>query len=372
MHSDRVRAAAAFMTNRDLAPPRRGRSILRTPPAWGAILLAATIVLPLEARAAVYKCKGADGSTVFADAPCGADAQVLEVRTPPPVSDTRVPAQGRGGRSTARDEAAACWLPKYTGWQTQNPRLAANSSVNLQTMQRFQNECHWTPRMRGAVAAAPAPLSAAPGPTPPSEGSMSVSASRAAVASGLVPLAGAAGGIDGYLSDAHLLESRQSAAPGVAIRYSDPVNGALLKSVLDPARAMSELDAAMRQHDTRRFDALRHLIQPMQERYAQAFASHPHVYEAEYLDTLDIGAAVIRHMADRMRTASRALPPAATASGDARLDQNLASLNQSMNGMLATLEQAMAKGIRQQVGAGKFSPAGVQRATRIADSLSAS
>jgi len=371
MHSDRIRTAAAFVTSGELAPPRRTRSLLQTHPLWKAALLAAMILLPLEAGAAVYKCKGADGSTVFADAPCGADAQVQDVRTPPPISDTPVPAKGVGGRSTARDEAAACWLPKYADWRKQNPQLAANPTVNLQTMQQFQSECHWTPRMRGTAAASPTPFSAMPRQTLSSEGSMSMSVSGRAVASAQAPVAGTVGGIDRYLSDAHLLESRQSAAPGVAIRYSDPVNGALLKSVLDPGRATPMLDAAMRQHDTRQFDALRHLIQPMQERYAQAFASSPHVYEAEYLDTLDISAAVIRYTVAQMRTASQAMPPAASASGDAaKLNQSLASLNQSMNGMMVTLEQTMAKGIRQQVSTGKFSIAGAQRATRIADSLS--
>jgi len=371
MHSDRIRAVATLVTRGEIAPRWNQQSFLQTRSLWKEILLAAMILLPFEASAAVYKCKGNDGSTVFADAPCGADAQVQDVRTPPPISDTPAAAKGADGRPTARDEAAACWLPKYTDWRKQNPRLAANPTVNLQTMQQFQNECHWTPWMRGTVAASPAPFSATQRQTQSSDGSMAGSASGRAVASAQAPVAGTVGGIDGYLSDAHLLESRQSAAPGGAFRYSDQANGALLKSVLDPARATSMLDVAMRQNDTRQFDALRHLIQPMQERYARAFATSPRVYEAEYLDTLDISAAVIRQTVAQMRTASQALPPAGSTSGDAaKLNQSVASLNKSMNGMMVTLEQTMAKSIRQQVSTGKFSASGAQRATRIADSMS--
>jgi len=110
----------------------------------------------------------------------------------------------------------------------------------------------------------------------------------------------------------------------------------------------------------------------MQQRYALAFASNPRVYEPEYLDTMDIGAVVVRHAIDQMRTASQTPPPTAAASAkavDAKLSQSLASLNQSMNGLMTTMAQAMAKGIRQQVISGKFSPAGAQRATGIANSL---
>jgi len=282
--------------------------VRRTRPLWKPVLLAALILLPLESSAAVYKCKGADGSTEFADAPCGPDAQVLVVRTPP-ISDMPVSTKGIGGRSTQRDESAV--------HPAQSAKLTQMS-------------------VAGPVAA------------------------------------GAVGGLDGYLSDAHLLESRQSAAPGAVIRYSDPVNGALLKSVLNPVRASSMLDAAMRQHNTRQFDELRHLVEPMQQRYALAFASNPRVYEPEYLDTMDIGAVVVRHAIDQMRTASQTPPPTAAASAkavDAKLSQSLASLNQSMNGLMTTMAQAMAKGIRQQVISGKFSPAGAQRATGIANSL---
>jgi hypothetical protein len=59
----------------------------------------------------------------------------------------------------------------------------------------------------------------------------------------------------------------------------------------------------------------------------------------------------------------------AVSAADARLDQSVASLAQSMNGPMATVAQMMAKGIRQQVGAGKFSPAGARRASGIANSL---
>jgi hypothetical protein len=225
-------------------------------------------------------------------------------------------------------------------------------------MVEFENECHWTPRT-SARTATPEPVAQVVRPAMAEPKPTAMPASRAQ-----------ADTLDAYLSDAHLLASRQAATPAATIRYSDPASGALLKAFLNPARATVMLDLAMHAADTRRFDELRHLLEPVQKRYAMAFNADPRLYEAEYLDCLEISAMLMRRSASMLQSSQAASArTASSAAKDARLDQGAASLVQSVNGLMAAVAQVMAKGIRQQVGAGKFSPAGARRASGIADSL---
>ena len=76
MQSDQYRVDAASVTIDGPVHQPWQRSVSGTRPLWRPTLLAALILLPLASTAAVYKCKGADGSTVFADSPCGPDAGV--------------------------------------------------------------------------------------------------------------------------------------------------------------------------------------------------------------------------------------------------------------------------------------------------------
>ncbi len=328
-----------------------------------ASILVALILLPLASAAAVYRCKGADGSVIFADSPCGPDAQVQTVRTPPPISDTPPTAGAAGSRGAVdartkqRNESSACWLTKYDEWLRSQPKPLDNAMARAK-MVEFENECHWTPRTSAATAM-PA---------------RDAQVERPAVAEPNPAVAPAgpahADTLDAYLSDAHLLASRQAATPAATIQYSDPANGALLKEILDPARATIMVDLAMRASDTRRFDELRHLLEPVQKRYAMAFNANPRLYEPEYLDSLEISAMVMRRGASMLQSSQAAsVRTAASGAANAKLDPGVASLAQSMNGLMATVAQMMAKGIREQVAAGKFSPAGARRASGIANSL---
>ena len=332
-----------------------------------AAILVALVLLPFASAAAVYRCQAANGSVIFADSPCGPDAQVQAERTPPPISETALPPIGgatgsRGAvdaRARQRNESSACWLAKYAQWQRSQPKsLTGSSAIARAKMVEFENECHWTPRTPVAVAmprldvqaARPAVAGAKPTPVP-------ASPARADT-------------LDAYLSDARLLTSRQAATPAAPIQYSDPANGALLKAILNPARAMAMVELTVRAGDMGRFDELKHLLEPVQKRYATAFNANPRLYEPEYLDTLEISAMLLRSSGSLMQLAQAASTRAASSSGSgARLDQASGALAQSMNGLMASVGQMMAKGIRQQVAAGKFSPAGAQRASGIANSL---
>jgi hypothetical protein len=324
-------------------------------------------LFPLVSEAAVYRCKGADGSVIFADSPCGPDAQVQAVRTPPTISETSPqPSAGATGsrgaldaRTKQRSESSACWLAKYDEWLRSQPKsLTSSSAVARAKMVEFENECHSTLRTPAATTIPP----------------LDMQASRPAVAEPKPTAAPAspaqAETLDAYLSDARLLTSRQAATPAAAIQYSDPANGALLKAILNPARAMVMVDLAIRATDKRRFDELQHLLEPVQKRYAMAFNANPRLYESEYLDSLEISAKLLRSSVSLLQSSQAASTRTASSSATgARLDQAAGSLAQSMNGLMATVAQMMAKGIRQQVAAGKFSPAGAQRASGIANSL---
>lgn len=330
-------------------------------------LLVALVVFPLANEAAVYRCQGADGSVIFADSPCGPDAQVQAVRTPPSIAGTSpAPTAGATGsrgavdaRTKQRNESSACWLAKYDEWLRSQPKsLTSSSAVARAKMVEFENECHWTPRTTVATATPIRdPQAARPAMAEPKPATVSASPAQADT-------------LDAYLSDARLLTSRQAATPAAAIQYSDPANGALLKAILNPARAAVMVDLAIRAADKRRFDELQHLLEPIQKRYAMAFNANPRLYEPEYLDSLDISAMLLQRSAILLQSSQAASTRTASSSATgARLDQATGSLAQSMNGLMATVAQMMAKGIRQQVAAGKFSPAGGLRASGIANSL---
>ncbi len=332
-----------------------------------ASVFVALALLPLASSAAVYRCKGADGSVVFADSPCGPDAQVQTVRTPPSISDASPPptagATGSRGavdaRTRQRNESSACWLAKYDEWLRSQPKsLTSSSAVARAKMVEFENECHWTPRTPAATTMPPLGMQAGrPAVVEPKPTAVTASPPPADT-------------LDAYLSDARLLTSRQAATPAAAIEYSDPANGALLKAILNPARAAVMVDLAIRATDKRRFDELQHLLEPVQKRYATAFNANPRLYEPEYLDSLDISAMLLRRSVSLLQSSQAASTRTASSSAtDARLDQAAGSLAQSMNGLMATVGQMMAKAIRQQVATGKFSPAGARRASGIANSL---
>lgn len=310
---------------------------------WKKALLAALIALPLSSFAAVYKCKGANGNTVFSEVPCGDDAQVQDVHAQPKINGAPAVSNGIGGKPLSqRDEAAACWLPKYQTWRQQYPQLAADPTQNLERMQQFQKECGWTPRSasRDTTPITPWPTAA----QQTTEGS-------------------AASGFDAYKADAQKLESFQRGAPK-AVRYSDMLSGALLKSVLNSTRVSPLLTEAIRQDGTQQFNDLKRILQSLLQRYSNAFEGSPSLYETEYLDCLEINTSVF---ARSMKQAMAETPK--STSSDAKLNKSMDQLGQGLTDMVRDMSRMFAKDLRQKISQGKFSPTGTQRAQGIANSL---
>ena len=113
----------------------------------GALALALLLVASPPLQGAVYQCKGTDGSLVFSDSPCGADAKVIIVR-PQALISNPAPATKRATTGTAnpsktgnasdaqaalnarRDaDALKCQAREYGAWyQAQNPKPSREQS----------------------------------------------------------------------------------------------------------------------------------------------------------------------------------------------------------------------------------------------------
>jgi hypothetical protein len=130
----------------------------RSTPVWRLAVLVSLSAICFTAHATVYKCKKADGSTVYSDIPCGPGAQTQVIQAPPSEGNAGAPQSNGTNQAVDRNQASACWLSKYDDWRTKNPQLAANSTVNLQTMQGFQRDCHWTARTRAFTTSSQAPV----------------------------------------------------------------------------------------------------------------------------------------------------------------------------------------------------------------------
>jgi hypothetical protein len=126
---------------------RQGNRGQRASGLCGAIALLLAASPPLWG--AVYQCTGPDGSTVFADSPCGADAKVIIVRPQAPMSNTApLPGAKRPATSTVNRsksgstsdaqaalnashdaDALKCQAREYGAWyQAQNPKPSREQS----------------------------------------------------------------------------------------------------------------------------------------------------------------------------------------------------------------------------------------------------
>jgi hypothetical protein len=113
----------------------------RSTPVWRLAVLVSLSAICFTAHATVYKCKKADGSTVYSDIPCGPGAQTQVIQAPPSEGNAGAPQSNGTNQAVDRNQASACWL-----------------SVNLQTMQGFQRDCHWTARTRAFTTSSQAPV----------------------------------------------------------------------------------------------------------------------------------------------------------------------------------------------------------------------
>ena len=171
-----------------------------------------------------------------------------------------------------------------------------------------------------------------------------------------------------FVSDLFLNESHQAKTGLYAIQYRDPQNGQTLRSVLDPNRAIAALKTfGLMKRDSTEQNLLQALT-PVLSRYEKAFSDNPKLYEAEYLDCLEISASMI--LANSGAKAARAPQSASSNTLSPENMEKMNKLMQSLNGMMDAVARATARSIREKIEKNVFSPAGAQRASKIADSLS--
>jgi hypothetical protein len=194
---------------------------------------------------------------------------------------------------------------------------------------------------------------------------------RYAAADGIAPT-----GYAQYLLDIQNLERIQAATPDKAVRYGDARNGSALKAVLDPVRALPMFGyyAGQQKNGAGQGD-LPKLLQPAISRYEKAFSADHAGYEKEYLDSLDITAAIrlqtrlaLRDAQAKLADSAREKNAAGEPSYAGPIGSSLAMMT-SLSNLAAGADQALAASIRQQVAKKMFSREGGKRALHIADAL---
>jgi hypothetical protein len=176
-----------------------------------------------------------------------------------------------------------------------------------------------------------------------------------------------------YVADLHLHESHQARIHQSIINYADPENGDLLKKVLDPKRAIPMLslyfDAVIEHNDEINMPFL---LQPMLTRYEKSFAGNPKLYEAEYLDGLELSTYMLTRSLNLSRAASEALATrnaTAPPSDKKAMIDGVQKLTKSARGLVGAFDRATANSLREKIAKNMFTPAGALHAKRIADSL---
>jgi hypothetical protein len=173
-----------------------------------------------------------------------------------------------------------------------------------------------------------------------------------------------------YVGDIYLNESYQARIPNVAIRYTDGEYGALLKSILNPRKASAMLGLYFQGAKKGEGDPnLPQALAPLLKRYDKAFNEQPRLYEAEYLDTLEM-AGVLTVMTTNMLNEGVNLNAqikngVAPTEEQIKFVNGLQALSQSLASISSTMGQKYAETIKKRVDAGLFSPDGAQRALKI-------
>ena len=181
----------------------------------------------------------------------------------------------------------------------------------------------------------------------------------------------AADTFDQYLQSIQALEQAQAENHLFVIRYGDPKAGSLARAVLDPARSLPMVGfyGELQRQGIRRGD-LPNLLQPTLSLYEKAFAEDPKHYENEYLDSLELTAALrlqARHALAAARKEAAAREEAHAMQGKSSL-----AMFDSLGRLAAGADKSLAATIRQDVKRGKYSVEGARRALKCADVLDTS
>jgi len=178
-----------------------------------------------------------------------------------------------------------------------------------------------------------------------------------------------------YVADMQTLERLQAQDAAVAIRYDDAKNGNLLRSVLQPLRAIPMLEAyTERQMNGEIVANVPGMLLPLVHRYDQAFAAAPARYEAEYLDSIEDAAAMQLFAKKALQEAERKLSapgPDGTGKADAGRVASTLAMMHSLENLTASGNTLLAASIRQKIAQKMLSREGAMRARHVADSLQA-
>ena len=172
--------------------------------------------------------------------------------------------------------------------------------------------------------------------------------------------------VDLFASELLQLESRQLLRPADVLRYTDTSYGDALRKVLNPERAQQVLPVYFEKlKSSRGTDPdVAVLLKPLFVRYEKAFGGDPRGYETEYLDALNWSINIILQSTSTVNELPKAEP---LKNGEKPID--MAPLMDSLKGLMSSMQSLIAKGIRDKVALGVFSPEGAKRATQYADSL---
>ncbi len=176
-----------------------------------------------------------------------------------------------------------------------------------------------------------------------------------------------------YIADMQTLERLEAQDATVAIRYDDAKNGNLLRSVLQPVRAIVMLEAyTERQMNGEIVANVPGMLLPLISRYDKAFLVAPARYEAEYLDSIEDAAAMQLFAKKALQEAERKLsmpdPGGVDKSSAGRVASTLAMMR-SLENLTASGNTLLAASIRQKIALKMLSRDGAKRALHVADSL---
>ncbi len=168
-----------------------------------------------------------------------------------------------------------------------------------------------------------------------------------------------------FASELRAFEGRQVPRTGPPVKYSDAVDGAELRKLLDPARALvivGEYFEEIGKQPELISPELQNLMYPFRVRYIKAFSENPRDYEEEYLDTLNWTILLAQ------RTfAISSLPPMPAAAASSEEQVAMHPVFENLKRLSNSLMRSQARIIRDYVDQGMFSEAGAKRALEIAD-----
>jgi cytochrome c5 len=172
-----------------------------------------------------------------------------------------------------------------------------------------------------------------------------------------------------FAADLLRIESEQVTRPDRIISYSEPIIGQRLRGAMDANRAQRIVGLHMEAMRRGENDPdISRLLQPYINRYSKAFNENSKQYENEYLDTL-IWYVILSRETQQLMLSKSTPKVSDTVVLDAQTIEALEKMTQSVQRLLKTIDQTIAKNLMEQVGKGMFSQPTTFRALQIFQAL---